>query len=151
MLQVYEQSGGFDVRLLYAHDPRGGLASEQQTPMLHNGFLFGILPKDAGPKRNQFVSYDANGKIRWASGKTNQFGLGPFILADDKFYILSDDGVLTVINASADRYDELSETKVLDGADSWGPIAIAGGLMLVRNSNKMICLDVRADAGRGNS
>ena len=73
------------------------------------------------------------------------------VLADDKFYILSDDGVLTVINASADRYDELSETKVLDGADSWGPIAIAGGLMLVRNSNKMICLDVRADAGRGNS
>lgn len=147
MLQVYEQSGGFDVKLLYAHDPRGGLASEQQTPILYNGYLFCILPKDAGPRRNQFVCYDPDGEIRWASGKTNQFGLGPFILADNKFYILSDVGVLTVISASIERYDELSETKVLDGVDSWGPIAVAGGLMLMRDSRKMICIDVRAKVG----
>ena len=144
MLQVFEQRGGYDVRLLYAHDPKGGLASEQQTPILYDGHLFGILPKDAGPRRNQFVCSDADGNIVWASGKTNQFGLGPFILADSKFFILSDVGVLTVINASTENYQELSETKVLEGTDSWGPIAIAGGLMLLRDSRTMICIDIRA-------
>ena len=144
MLRVVERSDGFAAELLYSHDPKGGLASEQQTPILYNGHLFGILPKDAGPNRNQFVCYDAEGSIKWASGKINQFGLGPFILADDKFYILSDVGVLTVVEASTERYIELAEVQVIDAIDSWGPIAIAGGLMLLRDSTRMICVDVRA-------
>jgi outer membrane protein assembly factor BamB len=151
MFQVHERNGVFSVELLYAHDPKGGLASEQQTPMLYDGHLFGILPKDAGPNRNQFVCYDPDGNLVWASGKTNQFGLGPFILADGKFYILNDVGVLTIIEASTEGYNELSQVTVMDGVDSWGPMAIAGGLMLLRDSTRMICIDIRANQGVGSS
>ena len=79
-------------------------------------------------------------------GKTKRFGLGPFIVADDKFYILSDDGVLTVIETSSKEYVELAKVKVLNGHDAWGPLAIANGRLLARDSRRMVCLDIRAHA-----
>lgn len=144
MLKVSSGSTGFEVQTLYEYGPKDGLACEQQTPVLYDGKLFGILPKDAGALRNQFVCFDpVSREILWASGKTNQFGLGPFILADGKFYIVSDDGTLTVADASSDGFKEISKTKLLEGSDAWAPIAIAGGYMLVRNSLTLKCLDIR--------
>lgn len=147
MIQVYYEQESFNVKTLFNYDPKGGMACEQQTPILYRDHLFGILPKDAGTLRNQFICYNPNegvtGKIVWSSGKTNQFGLGPYILADGKFYILSDDGVLTIIKASVESYQELDEQKVLPGPDAWGPIAIVNGFMLLRDTKKMICLDMR--------
>ena len=120
------------------------MACEQQTPLLYNGYLYGILPKDGGELRNQFVAFDPDGEIVWTSGKVNRFGLGPYIAADDKFYILSDDGVLTMLKASTEKYEQLGRAKVLDGRDAWGPMAIAAGRLLLRDSKRMVCLDISA-------
>jgi len=104
------------------------------------------MPKDAGALRNQFVCSDSKDctKIIWSSGKTKRFGLGPFLLADNKFFILSDDGVLTVIDASLKEYNQIAEAKVLQGHDAWGPLAIADGKLLARDSRQMVCIDMRA-------
>jgi len=124
--------------------PKDGLASEQQTPILYKGHLFCVLPKDAGPLRNQFVCShpDDITQFVWTSGKTNRFGLGPFILIDDKFFILSDEGELTVIQTSTKEYKELAKAKILSGPDAWGPIAVANGKMLLRDSKKMVCIEM---------
>ena len=66
-------------------------------------------------------------------------------MADDKFFILSDEGVLTVIEASTKEYRELTQAKILNGHDAWGPLAIAGGRMLARDSRQMVCVDLRAN------
>jgi outer membrane protein assembly factor BamB len=126
--------------------PDQGLAAEQQTPVFYNRHLYAIMPKDAGALRNQFVCADPTdgSNIIWSSGKTKRFGLGPFLVADDKFFILSDEGVLTVIKASTQKYEQIAEAKVLQGHDAWGPLAIADGHMLARDSRKMVCIDVRA-------
>jgi outer membrane protein assembly factor BamB len=142
MLQLQENDGIFSIETLYRHTPKEGLACEQQTPILHEGHLFGVLPKDAGDLRNQFACYDPEGTIIWSSGKTNRFGLGPYIAADGKFFILSDVGVLTMLRASTREYFQLDTAKVLDGQDSWGPIALAGRRMLLRDSRRMVCIDV---------
>ena len=42
-----------------------------------------------------------------------------------------------------DRFERLAEYKILPGVDSWGPIAFAGGLMILRDSTSMVCLDLR--------
>jgi len=126
--------------------PDQGVAAEQQTPIFYNNYLYAIMPKDAGALRNQFVCSDPRdvSKIIWSSGKTKRFGLGPFLLADEKFFILSDDGVLTVIEGSSKKYSEIAEAKVLNGHDAWGPLAIADGKLLARDSRQMVCIDVRA-------
>ncbi|MCK4647055.1 MAG: PQQ-binding-like beta-propeller repeat protein [Candidatus Aminicenantes bacterium] len=148
MLKLKLDGDSFSVESLQALKPGEGLASEQQTPIFYEGHLFSILPKDAGPLRNQFVCFhpDDCSKIVWSSGKTNRFGLGPYIVADGKFYILSDDGVITVLKASTKGYIQLAQAKVLDGVDAWGPLAIVKGRLLARDSHRLVCIDVRAQS-----
>lgn len=147
MLQVSEANGVFSVATLQTLTPATGLASEQQTPILYQGHLFAILPKDAEDFRNQLVccSPDDCSKYLWTSGKTNRFGLGPYIIADGKLYVLSDDGVLTMLRASSTGYEPLATARVLQGQDAWGPIAVVAGRMLLRDSKRMVCIDVKGD------
>ncbi len=145
MLKLTADGDGFSVESLQRTKPIDGVASEQQTPVFYKGHLFSILPKDAGPRRAQFVCCHPEniGNILWSSGKTNRFGLGPYIVADGKFFVLSDDGVLTVVKASTEEYIQLGQAKVLDGVDAWGPMAAAGGRLLARDSRRMVCIDLR--------
>ena len=144
MFQLLYENGNYNLQTLQKFAPKDGLASEQQTPILYQGHLYCVLPKDAGPQRNQFVccNPDDLAQFVWTSGKTNRFGLGPFILVDDKFFILSDEGDLTVIQASTKEYKQLAKVKILHGADAWGPIAVANGRMLLRDSKTMVCIEI---------
>ncbi len=145
LVQVDEEGDGYVAKELARHGPKDWLACEQQTPILLDGLLYGIMPKDAGALKQQFVCYDpASGELVWSSGKTQRFGLGPFFLADEKFYVLDDDGTLTMLAVSATGYEELARYRVLDGHDAWGPIALAGTRMLLRDSTRMICLEMGA-------
>ncbi len=146
LLKLSFDAGAFQINALYKHSPKQGLASEQQTPILYRGLLFAILPKDAGPLRDQFICYDPSSQeIVWASGRDNRFGLGPFIIADNKIYILNDDGVLTMIKASAAAFEPLAKAQIMAGVDAWGPLAIAGSRMLLRDSTRLFCIDLRGD------
>ena len=146
VIQIKESGGRFTAELKEKYKPNEGLASEQQTPVFYNGYLFGILPKDAGGLREQFACFKASDtrKSLMSSGKTTRFGLGPYILADNKFFILNDDGEMTIAKYSTSTFQVLDKAKILDGQDSWGPIAITGGYLLMRDSKTMVCLDVRA-------
>jgi outer membrane protein assembly factor BamB len=132
--------------VLQKFKPQEGMASEQQTPIYHQGFLYGIQPKDAGGLRNQFVCYKGTDcrKMLMSSGKTDRFGLGPYILADGKFFILNDDGEMTIARVSNTKFSVLGKTRILEGQDSWGPIAITGGYLLMRDSKQMVCMDIKA-------
>ncbi|MBT3243792.1 MAG: PQQ-binding-like beta-propeller repeat protein [Bacteroidetes bacterium] len=145
MIEVKALNGKFEVSVLDEYKTIEGLASEQQTPLFYGGKLFGILPKDAGPMRNQFVCVNPDDprKILWSSGKEARFGLGPYIIADNKLFILSDDGELTIARLSTTSWQQLDQMKILDGHDAWAPIAIADGYMIMRDSKTMVCLDMR--------
>lgn len=146
LLQVRGGKDGFSVKVLQKLKPQDGLASEQQTPVFSGGYLYGILPKDAAGLRNQFVCCKETdcGRIVMNSGKTERFGLGPYILADGKFFILNDDGEMSIAKASPAGFTVLAKARIIDGQDSWGPIAITSGYLLMRDSKTMVCLDIRA-------
>lgn len=145
MFQVFEENGIFSIEKLYGYRPKDGLASEQQTPIYYEGMLFGILPKDAGILRNQFVCVDPadTRKMVWSSGKTNRFSLGPYMIADGKFFILNDEGTLSIVRPSTTAFKLMDQVKVFDAHDAWAPLAIADGYMLLRDATKMICMDIR--------
>lgn len=143
MVQVEKTGDGYVARELAKTGPKEWLASEQQTPIVIDGLLYGIMPKDGGALRQQFVCYDPDsGELVWSSGKTHRYGLGPYLLADNKFYLLDDDGTLTLLAYSKTGYQQLARHRVLDGHDAWGPIALAGTRMLLRDSKTMICMEV---------
>jgi outer membrane protein assembly factor BamB len=134
MVQIDKTADGYAARELAKNGPKDWLACEQQTPILVDGLLYGIMPKDGGALKQQFVCYDpASGELVWTSGKTHRFGLGPFFLAD---------GTLTMFAMSRTGYEQLAQYKVLGGHDAWGPIALAGTRMLLRDSTRMVCIEV---------
>jgi outer membrane protein assembly factor BamB len=145
MIQVRESDGTFSAEVLHKYGPKDGLSCEQHTPIWHDGLLYSIMPKDAGALRSQFVCYNPEGQLVWSSGQNNRFGLGPFVLADGKFYLLSDDGLLTMVRASRDGYEPLQQAQVLHGQEAWGPIAVVEDRMLLRDSKQLACLYVGAN------
>lgn len=146
MFQVTSSNGVFRAEATARWDKRF-FGSEQQTPIYAQGLLYAILPNDAGAHRREFVCMDPNdGAVRWTSGESARFGLGPYLLADGKFFILRDEGTLVLARAQADRYEPLAEARVLDGRDAWGPLALVDGRLLLRDATRLVCLDVRASA-----
>ncbi|MBT3302718.1 MAG: PQQ-binding-like beta-propeller repeat protein [Bacteroidetes bacterium] len=136
-----------EIKIIQHFKPKDGLASEQQTPIFYQDHVFGVLPKDAGQNRNQFVCYNQDDcqTIKWASGKTERFGLGPYAIADGKFFILNDDGTLLIAKLSTKGFTLLDRAKILEGHDAWGPLAFADGYLLLRDSKSMVCLNIKLE------
>ncbi len=43
---------------------------------------------------------------------------------------------------STKEFKLLDEHRVLEGHDAWGPLAIVGTRMLMRDSKKMVCINI---------
>jgi len=144
VLQLNGAGPDFGVEILAEYTAKDGLASEQQTPVVFDGHLLGILPKDAGPLRNQLVCVhpDNFNEMVWSSGQDIRFGLGPYMIADNKLFILNDDGTLIIARPSTREYLELDRYQVMEGNDAWGPLAVADGYMVLRDAKTMVCLDL---------
>ena len=145
MLQLKENGGNFSIEVLTEYAPKDGLASEQQTPLYWQGHLLGIMPKDGGSLRNQLICVDPKDpkQIVWKSGTENRFGLGPYFIADNKLFILNDDATLTVARPSTSKYIQIDQVKIMeDGHDAWAPFALANGYLIMRDSKKLVCIDL---------
>jgi outer membrane protein assembly factor BamB len=135
MLQLKPEGDRLTVQPLFRLGPEV-FGATQQTPILHDRHLFGVRPD------GQFVCVDLNGKVVWASGAGQQFGLGPFLLANGLFFALNDSGRLSLMEATPARFSLLAQAQVLKGRECWGPLALAGGRLLVRDLTRLACLDV---------
>jgi outer membrane protein assembly factor BamB len=144
VIKVTPSGTEYKVEVLKQYSPKDGMACEQQTPVVWDGFMYGIQPKDAGPLRNQLicVSPDDVTKVIWTSGKEGRFGLGPYLIADKKMFLLSDDGTLTLIKPDGKKYVQIAQKKLFDGADAWAPMALADGYLLLRDAKTMVCVNV---------
>ena len=121
-------------------------ASEQQTPLYIDGLLYGILPKDAGAHREELACFDPSGEQKrlWTSGMEMRFGLGPTLMVDGKLFVLDDEGTLSMLTIGRRGVKLLARADVLPhGRDAWGPPAYVDGLLLLRDSTRLICLDLR--------
>jgi len=145
ILQIDSNNGKFTATVGDSWKPNQGPSSEQQTPLLLGNLLITIQPKDAGARRSELIAAAVATlpAITASSGKSHRFGLGPYLYADDALWIADDDGFLHIHSFSGQQFTELAKYKVLPGIDSWGPIALANGIMLLRDSTSMVCLDLR--------
>jgi outer membrane protein assembly factor BamB len=141
MFQLAEANGKFSVKQVYRLNERV-FGCEQHTPILYNGCLFTVLSPNAGAVRQQVVCMKPDGTVQWTSGQSERFGLGPFMIAGNRMFILNDDGELTVIKASTEEYEKLAHAKVLSGHETWAPLAYVDGKLLVRDAKRMLCLEI---------
>lgn len=137
MLQLQDDGDELSVDILYELAPKE-FGAEQQTPVFYKGFLFGVRID------GQLACLDPRqGKVLWTSGASERFGLGPYMIADGMILVMNDHGVLTLVEADPDAYRPIARAQALSGHDSWAPMALAGGRLIVRDLTKMVCLDMR--------
>lgn len=139
MLQLEEQGGGLGVKTLYRLKARQ-FGATQHTPIFYQGHLFGVR------EDKELVCLEPDkGQVVWRSGAAHRFGIGPYLIAGGLILVMNDEGVLTLAEATTAGYKELARAKVLDGHDSWGPMALVAGRLLVRDTTRMVCLDLRKE------
>jgi len=135
MLRLVERGGRTEAEVAFRLAP-SVFGSAQQTPVLYDGHLYGVRPD------GEMVCLGLDGKVLWTSGPSARFGLGPYLVAGGLLYAMSDDGVLVAAEATPAGWRPLAEAKVLSGPEAWGPMAPAGGRLIVRDFTRMACLDV---------
>jgi outer membrane protein assembly factor BamB len=145
-IKITFNGSGYSAVVSDQHKSSGGIASEQQTPIMYGGQLWAVLPENAGPLKGQLVCYNKSDIITpvWSSGKETRFGkgMGPFILSGSKLYLLDDEGTLYLFRIAGSKAVKLASHKIMDAIEAWSPMAIAGRYLILRDSRNMVCLDI---------
>ena len=114
-------------------------SSMQQTPVVFKDGWLGTRES-----KKQMVCFDFAGNALWDSGRET-FGWGPYLIADEKIFIMDDFGKLTVARLNTKRFEPLYSFQAFtDSHDSWGPMALAGSRLIVRDMTRMACFDFGA-------
>jgi outer membrane protein assembly factor BamB len=136
MLKLTESNGQINTEEVFRLGPEV-FGAEQQTPIYYQGNIYGIRPPDG-----QLVCLDPQGKVLWTSTRSNRFRLGPYMIANGLIYAMNDSAQMTLAEATPSGYVQLAQAKIMDGRESWAPMAIASGRLIVRDLTTMLCLDV---------
>ena len=145
-IRINTEGSGYSVVVLEQHKATNGISSDQQTPIINGDYIWCLMPENAGPLKKQLVCYhksDLQTPV-WSSGKENRFGrgLGPYIVSGDKMYLLDDDGKLYLFRMQNNRITLLASHKIINGIEAWGPMAIAGHYLIMRDARNLLCLNI---------
>jgi len=135
MLQLIQQDEKITAQPAFRLEPEI-FGAPQHTPIFYEGYIYGVRPD------GQLTCLDLNGQVVWTSTSANKFGLGPYTIVNGLIYVMNDNGVLTIAEATPTGYVQRASAKVLEGPDAWGPMAVASGRLILRDLNRMICLNI---------
>jgi outer membrane protein assembly factor BamB len=145
-IRIKQDGSGYSAEVLEEHKSVNGLASDQQTPILIGNYIWTVMPENSGALKKQLVCFNKSDLLKpvWSSGKDNRYGrgLGPYIASGDKLFLLDDDGKLFYFLRNETSVSLIGAYKILDGIEAWGPMAIAGNFLLMRDSKNLLCLNI---------
>jgi len=52
---------------------------------------------------------------------------------------------MTIARYSTSKFEVLDKATVIKGNDAWGPLALADGMLILRDSKKMVCVNIKAN------
>ncbi|MCE9605563.1 MAG: PQQ-like beta-propeller repeat protein [Planctomycetia bacterium] len=129
---------GEKFRELYRNEE---MSNHMCTSVLRDGRLYGIHGNSHTARQCKLVCLDlATGKRLW---EQRGFGCGALTMADDKLLIQSDEGFLSVAEASPSGYVELARTRVFDGPTWTMPVLCRGRIYCRSEAGEVVCIDVR--------
>jgi outer membrane protein assembly factor BamB len=139
---IVASAGSGTRRLAVAHGPGGWTASERWTSLglkpyfndfvVHDGHAFGFDGRILA-----CIDLE-DGARKWKGGR---YGNGQLVVLHDQdlLLVLSEEGELALVRATADQFTELARLPVIQGK-TWNHPVLAGDVLLVRNGEEMAAL-----------
>jgi outer membrane protein assembly factor BamB len=119
------------------------MALHWNTPIEHEGYLYGSSGYHAPEAELRCVNWKT-GDVKWSEP---DMGRSSLLLVEDTLVCLSEDGVLRLVRATPEKYDELAEWEptAADGAlllsyPAWAAPALADGLLYIQGKDRLLCL-----------
>lgn len=132
------QFGKDSVRKTWSNDTT--LSSQYTTPILADGYLYGIDGRqDIGVARLRCVEA-RSGKVQWTE---EGFGKATLILAGKQLVILKADGTLVLAAADPKAYRNLGSSRILDETARALP-ALSAGRLYARDTQTLKCFQLSA-------
>jgi len=139
LLRLDARDGG--VKLVEVYARRGhAFQNHHCTSLYKDRHLFGF--DGMGGARLKCVSIDT-GKVveSWEAEGVDK---GTLILAGDYLIIQSERGDLALVTATHTEFDLVAKLpRVLSGRNNWATPTLVGGLLYLRDDQKVVCYDVR--------
>ena len=104
------------------------------SSVFYDGYLYGFDESTLKCVRA------ADGEMQW---RARGYGKGSLIFAGSRLIVLSDRGVLALVEATPEAYRERARAQVLKGK-CWTSPALAHGKLYLRHQKEMVCLDLAA-------
>lgn len=123
-----------DGEQLWANDDT--LSSQYSTPVIHDGYLYGVHGREDIPPAHLRCVELKTGKVIWSE---DSFGVAHPILAGDKLLLMSVEGELVLAQASPKAYRELGRASIANSTTRALP-ALADGHFYCRSKDKLLCL-----------
>src|SRR5262249_51922273 len=83
------------------------------------------------------------GEVCWEEGAKG-FKKGQLLLAEGHLLIQGEDGELALAEATPEKYREKARCRPFTARrTAWAPPALADGLLLLRDAEEIVCLDLR--------
>ena len=136
-VRIAKGGTGFTATELYRMPGNQPLANHWSTPVVKDGYMYGMFQfKEYGKGPVKCVNI-ATGEVKWTK---EGFGPGHVVLMGGEVVALSDAGEVVRFAAEPTQYKELSRQKVLDGK-CWTTPSISGGRLFVRSTKEAACLE----------
>ena len=132
-----------------------GLEMHWSQPIRVGSHLYGFSGRNEPDALLRCVEY-STGKVawerseRWPPHSAEQppvFGRGSLLLAEGRLLALGEGGLLGLFRPDPTRCEELGRWQVPTlRHPCWAGPVLSGGLLYLRSEDRLVCLDVRADA-----
>ena len=136
-VRVTKEGDSFKATEIYRIPGNQPLANHWSTPVVKDGYLYGMFQfKEYGKGPVKCVEL-ATGAIKWTK---EGFGPGHVILMGGEVVALSDAGEIVRFAAEPAAYRETGRQKVVDGK-CWTTPTVSGGRLFVRSTKEAACLE----------
>ena len=142
LLRQTEDGSGVSIQEVYPLKP--SLGNKHGGIVLVGDFLYG----DSGDRGTPFCAELMTGEIKWKSRGSGKKSAS-VVAADGHIYIRYSNGVMTLVKADPDSFQEVGSFKVPGSGDrpSWAHPVILDGRLYLREGDKILCYKVSGASG----
>lgn len=153
MIEIEKQAGGSQgTKELFRTEKFG---DQTKPPLMHNGYFYAQFGTNR--TRDGLTCMNMDGEIMWKTKRDPDFNKGSMILADGLILATDGEKSLYLIEPNSSGFKPIAHAELHGetGTDSegiarrvgghtqnWAPIALADGMLLIRDQSRMMCVKV---------